>query len=247
MFNRVSEAFTRFTQVVGENKARRRACVFPGSTGCQPVLFGSLPKSMSSASCLCSPDKSCGDRARFFIVARVDVDLVKWSLRLAHEDDIPALEQLIPLSARGLRASYYSATQVDTALGTVFGVDRQLIRDGTYYVVEHPPSPGSGATGGGELIGCGGWSKRKTLFGSDHQTNRDDAELDPATEPARIRAFFIHPDHARRGIGRAILDECEKAIQASRDLKRSSSLQHYRVCRSTPRAVTFPANDRTFR
>jgi GNAT superfamily N-acetyltransferase len=130
----------------------------------------------------------------------------EWTVRLARESDIPALEKLIPLSARGLRASYYSATQVDAALGSVFGVDRQLIRDGTYYVVEQNR----------ELIGCGGWSKRKTLFGSDHQTNRDDAELNPAIEPARIRAFFIHPDHARRGIGRAILDECEKSIRASK-------------------------------
>jgi GNAT superfamily N-acetyltransferase len=129
-----------------------------------------------------------------------------WTLRLAREDDIPALEKLIPLSARGLRASHYSVAQVDAALGSVFGVDRQLIRDGTYFVVEED----------GELIGCGGWSKRKTLFGSDHQTNRDDAELDPAQDPARIRAFFVYPDYARRGIGRAILDECEKAIRAAK-------------------------------
>lgn len=128
-----------------------------------------------------------------------------WSLRLAEEADIPALEKLIPLSVRGLRASHYSAAQVDAALGSVFGVDRQLIRDETYYVVEEND----------ELIGCGGWSKRRTLFGSDHQTNRDDAELDPTQDPARIRAFFVHPDHARRGIGRAILDECEKAIRAA--------------------------------
>jgi GNAT superfamily N-acetyltransferase len=129
----------------------------------------------------------------------------KWELRLAREDDIPALEKLIPLSVHGLRESFYSAAQVDAALGSVFGVDRQLIRDETYFVVEED----------GELIGCGGWSKRKTLFGSDHQTNRDDAELDPAKDPARIRAFFVHPGHARRGIGRAILDECEKAIRAA--------------------------------
>ncbi len=88
----------------------------------------------------------------------------------------------------------------------VFGVDRQLIRDGTYYVVEQQ----------GELIGCGGWNKRKTLFGSDHQTNRDDTELNPESDAARIRAFFIHPAWARRGIGRAILDECERAIRAAK-------------------------------
>jgi GNAT superfamily N-acetyltransferase len=150
-----------------------------------------------------------------------------WSLRLASERDVPALEKLISVSARGLRANYYSASQIDAALGTVFGVDRQLIRDGTYFVAEIGGSS-SGETGidrrrgappsraidrQGELIGCGGWSKRRTLFGSDHQTNRDDAELDPAREPARIRAFFIHPDWTRRGIARAVLDACEKAIR----------------------------------
>ena len=125
-----------------------------------------------------------------------------WKLRLARENDIPALEKLIPLSVHGLQASHYSIAQMDAALGSVFGVDRQLIRDRTYFVVEFK----------GKLIGCGGWSKRKTLFGSDHHTIRDDAELDPMTDAARIRAFFVHPDHARRGIGRAILEACEKAI-----------------------------------
>ena len=155
----------------------------------------------------------------------------KWNLRLANEIDIPLLENLISLSARGLRADFYSASQVDAALGSVFGVDRQLIRDETYFVVESggsssretaeaerhredPPSIDTERTC--ELIGCGGWSKRTTLFGSDHhQTTRDDALLDPAHDAARIRAFFIHPDHARRGIGRAILEECEKAIRAA--------------------------------
>jgi len=126
-----------------------------------------------------------------------------WSLRLAQEADIPALERLIALSSRGLRANCYSAAQIEGALGSVFGVDRQLIRDGTHFVAESDS----------QLIGCGGWSKRKTLFGSDHQTGRDDAELDPAREPARIRAFFVRPDWARRGIGHAILDACEKAIR----------------------------------
>jgi len=129
-----------------------------------------------------------------------------WRLRIAREADVPAIEELIPLSVRGLQADYYSASQMEAALGSVFGVDRQLTRDGTYYVVEQQ----------GELIGCGGWSKRKTLFGSDHQTNRDDAELNPEIDAARIRAFFIHPAWARRGIGRAILDECERAIRAAK-------------------------------
>jgi len=114
-----------------------------------------------------------------------------WSLRLARETDVPALAELIPLSVRALQAPYYLTAQMDGALGSVFGVDRQLIRDGTYFVVEHDK----------ELIGCGGWSKRKTLFGSDHQTGRDDAELNPARDAARIRAFFIHPNWARHGLG----------------------------------------------
>jgi hypothetical protein len=96
------------------------------------------------------------------------VDLVKteWRVRLAREDDIPALEKLIALSARGLRAPYYSDEQVEAALGSVFGVDRQLIRDKTYFVVERWASGGTAAFGAAaenELIGCGGWSKRKTL------------------------------------------------------------------------------------
>jgi GNAT superfamily N-acetyltransferase len=149
-----------------------------------------------------------------------DGDLVKTErrVRLASEDDIPALEELIALSARGLRAPYYSEEQVEAALGSVFGVDRQLIRDKTYFVVEHRASEGTatfGAAAGSKIIGCGGWSKRKTLFGSDHHTSRDDAELDPTMGPARIRAFFIHPAWARRGVARAILDECEEAIRGS--------------------------------
>src|SRR3981081_2397122 len=117
-----------------------------------------------------------------------------WSLRLARESDISALENLIALSSRGLRANYYSAAQIEGALGSVFGVDRQLIRDGTYFVVESVS----------QLIGCGGWSKRKTLFGSDHQTGRDDAELDPAREPARARAVFVHHGCGRRGTVRTM-------------------------------------------
>lgn len=128
-----------------------------------------------------------------------------WTVRLARQDDIPALEELIRLSVRRLQADHYSCVQIEAALGSVFGVDRQLIHDRTYFVVHR----------GNEIIGCGGWSKRKTLFGSDHQTNRDDAELNPASDAARIRAFFVHPAWARRGIARAILEECERAIRAA--------------------------------
>ena len=125
------------------------------------------------------------------------------TLRLAREDDIPAIEKLIPLSVRSLQAAHYSPAQMEAALGPVFGVDRQLIRDGTYFVVEWH----------GRIVGCGGWSKRGSLFGSDHGRAQTDRELDPQHEAARVRAFFVHPAFARRGIGRSIMVSCERAIR----------------------------------
>ena len=122
-------------------------------------------------------------------------------LRLATSSDIPAIASLIDLSVRRLQAEDYSPRQIEGALGTVFGVDRQLIADQTYFVVET----------GGEIVGCGGWSKRATLFGSDHHTSREDTLLDPARDNARIRAFFVHPEWARLGIGSRILAACEAA------------------------------------
>ncbi len=129
-----------------------------------------------------------------------------WSLRFARESDIPELEALIERSVRELQSAYYSAAQMDGALGSVFGVDRQLIRDQTYFVVER----------NGAIIACGGWSKRESLFGSDAARSVPDALLDPLRDAARIRAFFVHPDHARHGLGRAILLACEDAIRAAR-------------------------------
>jgi predicted N-acetyltransferase YhbS len=129
-----------------------------------------------------------------------------WTLRLAVENDVPAIDQLIPLSVRVLQAPYYSTAQMEAALGPVFGVDRQLIRDGTFFVAEAR----------GQIVGCGGWSKRRAAFGSDqHQNKSDAAELNPKQDPARIRAFFVHPDWARRGIGRGILAACEAAARAA--------------------------------
>ena len=124
------------------------------------------------------------------------------TLRPARESDIPALATLIEVSVRALQAPDYSPEQREGALGTVFGVDSQLISDGTYFVVE---------AGSGELAGCGGWSKRKTLFGGDKASVREDNLLDPRTDAAKIRAFFVHPDWARQGIGTRILDACERA------------------------------------
>ena len=124
------------------------------------------------------------------------------SLRVATLDDVPALDSLIAASARGLREGY-SAAQVEAALGNCLGVDRQLIRDGTYFIAEIDS----------QMAGCGGWSKRKTLFGSDNIAGKNDAWLDPKVDAARIRAFFVHPDWARRGIASLILSTCEDAAR----------------------------------
>jgi GNAT superfamily N-acetyltransferase len=128
-----------------------------------------------------------------------------WPLRLAQESDVPALEKLIPLSIRALQAHCYSSAQMDAALGPVFGVDRQLIRDGTYFVAERD----------GVIVGCGGWSRRRSLYGGDNGRAREDDLLDPQHDAARVRAFFVHPDWARRGIGRNIMTACEQAIVAA--------------------------------
>ncbi len=127
-------------------------------------------------------------------------------LRLAAEADIPALEHLIPLSARMLQAPYYTAAQIEAALGPVFAVDQQLIADGTYFVVESE----------GIIVGCGGWSRRIAQYGGGHpQPEEKVGELNPKREPARIRAFFVHPEYARRGIGRMLLAACEDALRAA--------------------------------
>ena len=123
-----------------------------------------------------------------------------YQLRPATAADIPALHKLIALSVRGLMTRAYSSEQLEKALGVLLGVDTQLIEDGTYFVVEAED---------GVLVGCGGWSKRKTLFGADHRAGRDAALLDPAQDAAKIRAFFVHPEWTRRGIGSAILSRCE--------------------------------------
>jgi len=145
------------------------------------------------------------------------------SLRLAEERDVPELRRLIEASVLGLQAGDYSAAQLRRALEAVYGVDTQLIADGTYFVAEAaPPLPNSkGITQEPELgvsrltiVGCGGWSRRRTLYGGDQFAGREDSLLDPATDAAKIRAFFVHPDWARRGIGGMILDACESAAKA---------------------------------
>ena len=132
-------------------------------------------------------------------------------IRRAIPDDIPALRELIDASVRGLQARDYTPAQIERALETVYGVDSQLIADGTYLVVEAESSEGKCLV----IIGCGGWSKRYTLYGGDHWAGRQDALLDPALDAAKIRAFFVHPAWARRGIGGLILESCETAARSA--------------------------------
>ena len=141
-------------------------------------------------------------------------------LRLAVPADVPVLRELIDASVRGLQTRDYTPAQIAGALQTVFGVDSQLIADGTYIVAEAVPSGFEQAIAetvhaAAVIVGCGGWSKRKTLYGSDHWTGREDALLDPLRDAAKIRAFFIHPDWARQGVGSMILQACEEAARAA--------------------------------
>jgi len=141
-------------------------------------------------------------------------------LRLAVPEDVPVLRELINASARGLQTKDYTPAQIEGALKTVFGVDSQLIADGTYIVAEAEENTIAhagiaNAPSRKRIVGCGGWSKRKTLYGSDHWTDREDSLLDPLHDAAKIRAFFIHPDWARRGVGSLILKACEDAARAA--------------------------------
>jgi GNAT superfamily N-acetyltransferase len=136
-------------------------------------------------------------------------------IRLAEAGDIPSLRELIESSVRGLQTGDYSATQLESALRTVYGVDTQLISDGTYFAAEETESLETGMESTPMLVGCGGWSRRKTLYGGDQFTGREDSLLDPKNDAAKIRAFFIHPDWARQGIGGVILEACEAAAKAA--------------------------------
>lgn len=126
-------------------------------------------------------------------------DALSFALRQASLADADTLERLIGESVRGLSRRDYTEEQIEAALGTAFGLDRELLRDGTYFVAE----------AAGEIAGCGGWSRRRTLFGGDRQPGRQSELLDPARDSARVRAFFVHPRWARRGIGRALIERCE--------------------------------------
>jgi len=117
---------------------------------------------------------------------------------------VPVLSGLIERSVRGLQGSDYTQEQIDSALVHVYGIDTALLDDGTYFVIERA----------GEIVACGGWSKRETLYGGDRWSGRNDVFLDPAIDAARIRAFFVSPDAARRGYGTMLLDACERAAEA---------------------------------
>jgi len=126
------------------------------------------------------------------------------TLRPATFADVPQIEALIARSARGLSAGDYRPSQVEGALRGAFGVDTQLLTDQSYFAVEER----------GRLVGCGGWSFRSTLFGGDARTDRDASTLDPRTQAAKIRAFFVDPGNARRGIGTLLLERCEQEARA---------------------------------
>jgi GNAT superfamily N-acetyltransferase len=130
----------------------------------------------------------------------------EFKLRLATEEDVPALHALIEASVRGLQAGDYTPAQIEGALGTVLGIDTQLIRDRTYFVACCIGDQS-------RIAGCGGWSKRKTLFGADRGPNREPELLDPHVDAAKVRAIFVHPAFARQGLGSLILATVEDAAR----------------------------------
>jgi GNAT superfamily N-acetyltransferase len=131
---------------------------------------------------------------------------MRFQLRVATAEDVAAIRELIEASVRGLQAKDYSTAQREGALATVFTVDSQLIADRTYFLA---------IAEGGEIAGCGGWSFRKTLYGGDHQVEKIAPErLNPLVDAAKIRAIFVHPDFARKGLGSLILAAAEDAAIA---------------------------------
>lgn len=132
-------------------------------------------------------------------------DLHALSHRLATLADLDAMRALMEKSIRELIGPYLDAARLEASF-EIMGLDTQLIDDGTYFVVETE----------GRIVGCGGWSRRATMFGGDHSARRDARRLDPAIEPARVRAMYTHPEFARRGIGRLVLSLCEAAAARER-------------------------------
>lgn len=147
-------------------------------------------------------------------------------IRKAVLKEVAEIERLIAESVSGLSREDYSARQIELSIKSVFGVDSELISDGTYFVAEAD----------GKIVGCGGWSKRKTLYGaSSYAHSRESGMLDSKTDAAKIRAFFIHPDWARKGIGKAILEVCEaeaksNGFQAAEMMSTLPGVRLYSVC-----------------
>lgn len=120
-------------------------------------------------------------------------------IRAATMEDVAALNELITLSARALSRDYYTPEETESAIRYVFGVDSELIEDESYFVIEEAC----------QFLACGGWSRRRTLFGGDRYEDRETGFLDPKHDAAKIRAFFVHPEHARKGLGAALIAHCE--------------------------------------
>ena len=127
------------------------------------------------------------------------------ALRLATEADLPALRVMMARAIAELQRDFLTPAEVE-ASKAMMGLDTQLIADGGYFLAEID----------GLLAGSGGWSRRATLYGGDHSADRDARLLDPATDPARVRAMYTHPDFTRRGVGRAVLARCEAAALGAR-------------------------------
>ena len=129
--------------------------------------------------------------------------MAAFSWRLATEADLPALEAVMDAAIGELQKGFLSPEQI-AASRAIMGLDRQLVADRTYFIVQE----------GDAIAGCGGWSRRATLYGGDHTPGRDPERLDPTKDAARVRAMYTHPDFARRGVGRLILALCEEAARA---------------------------------
>ena len=174
--------------------------------------------------------KPWGEGRKLLVVAPILTSEYMTRIRQAVLADVPVLRAVIDASVRGLQTQNYTPAQIESALATVYGVDTQLIADGTYFVAEASAEGDSCASGNDAraaaavvplsatdpiVVGCGGWSKRKTLYGGDQWTSREDALLNPQQDAAKIRAFFVHPAWARRGIGSLVLQACESAALAA--------------------------------
>ena len=159
----------------------------------------------------------------------------EFSHRLATLAELPELERLMDASIRTFIGARLDAARVEASFD-IMGVDTQLVEDGTYFVVEC----------GDRIAGCGGWSRRATMFGGDHSAGRDARLLDPAAEPARVRAMYTHPDFARRGVGR-LCCRCAKPLRLEKGFGRSNWLRPWPASRCISRAGMSSLSESMFR